>query len=89
MFLVKLVLDCLTTYLENSVNVFGSVGLRVAETVSLIADWTGQDLTIGASIAPFRNLPLVITPAVADITDNAGDGARFILGVGYNFRFGR
>ena len=74
---------------EDSVNVFGSVGLRVAEPVSLIADWTGQDLTIGASIAPFRNLPLVITPAVADITNNAGDGARFILGVGYNFTFGR
>ncbi|WP_017719028.1 S-layer homology domain-containing protein [Kamptonema formosum] len=74
---------------EDSVNVFGSVGLRVAEPVSLIADWTGQDLTIGASIVPFRNVPLVITPAVADITDNAGDGARFILGVGYNFTFGR
>jgi hypothetical protein len=74
---------------EDSIGVFGSVGLRVAEPVSLIADWTGQDLTIGASIVPFRNVPLVITPAIADITDNAGDGARFILGVGYNFTFGR
>lgn len=74
---------------EDSIGVFGSIGLRVAEPVSLIADWTGQDLTIGASIVPFRNVPLVITPAIADITDNAGDGARFILGVGYNFTFGR
>ncbi len=71
----------------DSVNVFGSVGLRVIEPISLIADWTGQDLTIGTSIAPFRNFPLVITPAVADITGNAGDGARFILGVGFGYSF--
>lgn len=72
---------------EGSVNVFGSLGLRVAEPVSLIADWTGQDLTLGASIVPFRNIPLVITPAFADITGNAGDGARFILGIGYSFPY--
>lgn len=72
---------------EGSVNVFGSLGLRVAEPVSLIADWTGQDLTLGASIVPFKNIPLVITPAFADITGNAGDGARFILGIGYSFPY--
>jgi hypothetical protein len=72
---------------RDSVNVFGSVGLRVLEPISLIADWTGQDLTVGASIAPFRNFPMVITPAVADITGNAGDGARFILGVGFGYSF--
>ncbi len=71
----------------GSVNVFGSVGLRVIEPISLIADWTGQDLTIGTSIVPFRNFPMVITPAVADITGNAGDGARFILGVGFGYSF--
>lgn len=71
----------------EGVNVFGSVGLQVIEPVSLIADWTGQDLYLGASIIPFRGLPLVITPGVADVTGNAGDGARFILGVGYGFSF--
>ena len=71
----------------DSVNVFGSVGLRLAEPLSLIADWTGQDLTIGTSIAPFRNIPIVVTPAVADVTGNAGDGARFILGVGFGYSF--
>ncbi|MEH1823011.1 MAG: S-layer homology domain-containing protein [Nostoc sp.] len=71
----------------DSVNVFGSVALRLAEPISLIADWTGQDLTIGTSIAPFRNIPFVITPAVADITGNAGDGARFILGFGFGYLF--
>ncbi|MCT7949874.1 hypothetical protein NG798_08750 [Ancylothrix sp. C2] len=72
---------------EGSVNIFGSIGVRVAEPVSIIADWTGQDLTLGASIAPFKDIPLVITPAIADITGNAGDGARFILGIGYNYSF--
>jgi hypothetical protein len=71
----------------DSVNVFGSVGLRIAEPISLIADWTGQDLTIGASIVPFRHIPIVITPAVADVTGNAGDGARFILGAGFGYSF--
>ncbi|MBR8833980.1 MAG: S-layer homology domain-containing protein [Stigonema ocellatum SAG 48.90 = DSM 106950] len=71
----------------DSVNVFGSVGLRVVEPISLIADWTGQDLTLGASIAPLRNIPIVITPAVADVTGNAGDGARFILGFGFGYFF--
>ncbi|HEY9604415.1 MAG TPA: S-layer homology domain-containing protein [Allocoleopsis sp.] len=71
----------------GSANVFGSVGLRVAEPISLIGEWTGQDLNIGASIAPIPGVPLVITPAAADITGNAGDGARFILGVGYGITF--
>ena len=72
---------------EDVVNVFGSLGLRVFEPVSAVVEWSGQDLNAGLSIAPFRNFPLVITPAAADITDNAGDGVRFILGVGFGANF--
>lgn len=72
---------------KETVNVFGSAGLRVLEPVSVIADWTGQDLTLGASIVPFRNLPIVITPALSDITGSAGDGSRFILGIGYSYSY--
>ena len=72
---------------EDIINVFGSVGLRVLEPVSAIVEWSGQDLNAGLSIAPFRNIPLVITPAAADITGNAGDGVRFILGVGFGANF--
>lgn len=68
---------------DDSINVFGSAGLRVIEPVSVIADWTGQDLNLGVSIVPFRNIPLTITPAIADVTSNAGDGARFVLSIGY------
>jgi hypothetical protein len=72
---------------EGSTNVFGSVGLQVVEPVTLIADWTGQDLYLGASIVPIQGVPLVITPAVADVTGNAGEEPRFILGIGYGLSF--
>lgn len=71
---------------ENNVNVFGNVAVRVARPVSFIAEWTGQDLGLGLSIAPFRNFPLVITPAVRDVA-GAGDNVRFVLGTGIGFRF--
>jgi hypothetical protein len=71
---------------EDGVNVFGSVAVRVAQPVSVIAEWTGQDLAVGASIAPFKNVPFVITPAVRDLA-GTGDGARFVLGAGLGFRF--
>lgn len=71
---------------EDGVNVFGTVAVRVAKPVSAIAEWTGQDLTVGASIAPFKNVPFTITPAVRDIA-GTGDGARFVLGAGVGFRF--
>lgn len=72
---------------EGSTNVFGSIGLQVVEPVTLIANWTGQDLYLGASIVPIQGVPLVITPAVADVTGNAGDEPRFILGIGYGLSF--
>jgi hypothetical protein len=72
---------------SRSVGLFGSLGLRVAAPVSVIADWNGQDLTLGTSIVPFKSLPFVVTPAVADVTHRVGDGRRFIVsaGIGSNF----
>jgi hypothetical protein len=71
---------------SGGVNVFGNVAVRVAQPVSLIAEWSGQDLGVGVSVAPFKNIPLVITPAVRDIV-GAGDGPRFVLGTGFAFKF--
>lgn len=71
----------------ESTGVFGSLAVRTIEPMNVIAEWTGQDLTLGVSIVPFRDLPLVIVPGVTDITGQAGDGARFILGVGYSLSF--
>jgi hypothetical protein len=71
---------------SDGVNVFGNVAVRVARPVSVIAEWSGQDLGVGLSVAPFKNIPLVITPAVRDIV-GAGDGPRFVLGTGLAFKF--
>ena len=75
---------------KDNFNVFGSVALRVHSQGSLIAEWTGQDLALGASIAPFKNIPFVVTPAIRDIAGpgaGANDGARFVLGAGFGFKF--
>lgn len=69
------------------VNGFGSVALRVAQPISVIADWYGQDLALAASVAPLARYRLVITPALVDVTGSAGDGARFVASASYSFRF--
>ncbi|BAY83152.1 hypothetical protein NIES267_26390 [Calothrix parasitica NIES-267] len=74
---------------KENFNVFGNVAVRVHSQASLIAEWTGQDLALGASIAPFKNIPLVITPAVRDIAgpgQGASDKARFVLGAGFGLK---
>jgi len=73
----------------SGVNIFGSVALRVFAPLSLVADWTGQDLTAVASVAPFRNISLLIMGGWADITGNTGDefGARFVGSISYGLSF--
>ncbi len=80
----------------TGLNVFGSVGVRIARPVSAVVEWTGQDLAAGISIAPFENFPLVITPAFRDIAGISNStlnpnatpaGPRFILGASVAFNF--
>lgn len=63
-------------------NVFGSAALRVIEPVSLITEWTGQDLAINVSVVPLRRFPFVFTAGVVDATRRTGDGPRFIAATG-------
>lgn len=67
---------------EGTAGIFGALALQVARPVAIVADWTGQDLTLGLSFVPFSSFPLMITPGFADVTGRAGDGARFTVGVG-------
>ncbi|HEY9807256.1 MAG TPA: hypothetical protein V6D04_11850, partial [Candidatus Obscuribacterales bacterium] len=71
---------------DDNFNVFGSLAVRVARPVSALVEWTGEDLAAGLSIVPFKNQSLVITPALRDIA-GAGDGTRFVLGLGYSWKF--
>ena len=72
---------------NENIGIFGSLAIKVIQPVGLVAEWTGQDLTIGVPIVLFRKLPLVIVPAITDITGSAGDGTRFVFGFGYTFTF--
>ncbi|HET7234592.1 MAG TPA: hypothetical protein VFJ16_31560 [Longimicrobium sp.] len=72
---------------KATVNVFGSVGVQVIEPLSVVGDWNGQDLYAGVSFAPVRRVPLLVNAGFADITGNAGDGARFIISAGVGFRW--
>lgn len=73
---------------RGGVGVFGSFGVRVAPPVSLIAEWTGQDLMLATSLTPLRNQRVAIVAGFAELTGAAGDGARFAIGgsVGYDFK---
>ncbi len=71
----------------ESINVFGSAALQVIQQVAFITNWNGQDLDLGFAIAPIRNVPFIIIPAVADVTGNAGSPPRFLFTVGYGFSF--
>ena len=72
---------------NNTIGIFGSLAVKVIQPVGFVAEWTGQDLTLGVPIVLFRKLPLVIVPAITDITGSAGDGTRFVFGFGYTFSF--
>jgi hypothetical protein len=68
-------------------NVFGAVSALVHDKVALIADWTGQDLNLGASFVPFSGLHLAITPLVTDLVGTANGSPRFVLAAGIATRF--
>ncbi|MGB3299319.1 MAG: hypothetical protein WBA76_13700 [Phormidesmis sp.] len=71
---------------DGSVDVFGSLGLRIIPEVSLITSWTGDALGIAASAAPF-NQPFIFTLGASDVTGSTAEGTRFNGSVGYSFSF--
>ncbi|MEM9093021.1 MAG: S-layer homology domain-containing protein, partial [Cyanobacteria bacterium P01_F01_bin.53] len=71
---------------EFGVGAFGSAALQVHPSTNLITEWTGQDLAVGVSVAPFPNFPLVFTPAIRDILGEGDGDPRFVLGVGISLR---
>ena len=67
---------------KNVASPFGSVALRVHPTLSTLATWNGQDLTVGISMAPLSTIPIVITPVLLDVSNRANSRPRFALSVG-------
>jgi len=74
---------------KNGVGVFGAAGLRVVKWASVIVDWTGSALNMGASFTPFGKTLFFISPTVADVAVSGGGnpGARFALSIGYAYNF--
>ena len=69
---------------DGEFNVFGSLAFRVARPLSFVTEWTGQDLAMGLSVSPFRNIPVTVNLGLRDIAGE-GDGARFVAGIGTGF----
>ncbi len=72
---------------DNAANVFASAGLKVIPELSLISNWTGNQLNLGVSTAPVRQLPMVFSLGVSDVTNNTSGGPRFLFNVGYSVKF--
>jgi hypothetical protein len=72
---------------RNKVNAFTSVAIVVHERVSLMGEYTGQDINAGFSFVPLKKLPIQFTVAGADLTSTATVGPRMIYGGGLGFRF--
>jgi len=72
---------------KAGLNVFGSASVLVTDWLSVLGDYTGQDVNLGLSLVPFKDFPITLTPAIADVTQTAGKSARFTLGAGIGMHF--
>jgi hypothetical protein len=72
---------------KKTVNAFASIGATFHDQASVFADWGGQDLAVGLSLVPIKAFPVIITPAIADLTGQNGRTPRFTLGFGIGMHF--
>jgi hypothetical protein len=72
---------------ENTVNLFGSLGLRVLPQASFVSSWTGNILNMGGSFVLFKNTPMVINAIITDVTENSNTGLGLSISAGYSFQF--
>lgn len=68
-------------------HVFGALAYEIFANTNVILEWSGVNLNAGVAIAPFENFPLGVTLGAADLTDNSGDGVRFIGAAGLAYQF--
>ena len=74
---------------ESEAGVFASVGVYLTPHISLIADYTSSILTLGTSILPVSDFPLIITMGAFDVTSRVpGDEGTTLVGsVAYSYMF--
>ena len=69
---------------KQGVGIFGSLGVRVHNNVSLIATWGGSQLNLGTSFV-IPDVPFVFNLGFMDVSDERGSGTRVQLSAGYSF----
>jgi hypothetical protein len=72
---------------ETGIGVFASAALRMNYFSTAIVDYTGAQVNLALSFSPLQNVPLVITPALNDVTGASGSAARLSLGVGMSWKY--
>ena len=72
---------------ERGSYVFGALAYEIFANTNVILEWSGLNLNAGVAVAPFENFPLGVTLGAADLTDNSGDGVRFIGAAGLAYQF--
>ncbi|HVT37481.1 MAG TPA: hypothetical protein VHE78_00405 [Gemmatimonadaceae bacterium] len=72
---------------KRTVNIFGSASVLIHDQLSVIGDYSGQDVNVGVSIVPFTPFPVVFTPIFSDLTRTASKSPRFTLSVGIGMKF--
>lgn len=72
---------------DDGVSPFGSVAVFPIRQMSVIADWAGNALNAGISLAPVDAIPVTITLGVANLTERNGGDAEFAGGIGYTYTF--
>jgi len=82
---------------RDKVGVFGSLSFRVFAPASLIIDWKGNDLNIGASVIPYKELPLALSFGVINVLEKLpslslsgnvqDEGRRVLFAVSYSVYF--
>lgn len=72
---------------DEGIGFFVSSSIRVNDWSSAIVDYAGAQLNLALSFAPLKNLPLVITPSMNDITGEGGDRARLAVGAGMSWKY--
>jgi hypothetical protein len=74
---------------KDGLGVFGSIGTRLTQNLSLAVDWNGQDLNLGLPIAIYLgdSAALQLVPKVVDLVNKETNGPRFVINAGLGIRF--
>lgn len=72
---------------SDNLNALGSLAFYLSPQFSVIADYTGNVLNVGASVAPLKQYPLTITVGAINTTERLDGDVEFGLMASYGFSF--